>query len=116
MFSPAHATLTDHTTLTARGRRALRLARTLALLLFGAAIGCVIALSLGSRASADTAGTVLPEDFGVVVVDEGESLWSIAAEVSQDTDTRDVVLDIAELNNLQHQVVHPGQELAVPAR
>lgn len=106
------------TVLTPRGRRALRLARTLGLALCALAIGIVIALSSGAQASAGPAAGTLPAGagFDTVVVEEGDSLWSIAAEVSGGADTRDVVLDIVEVNGLDRQVVHPGQELAVPGR
>ena len=64
----------------------------------------------------DSAGAPAGAGFDTVVVEEGDSLWSIAQSVSGGQDTRDVVLDIVEVNGLDRQVVHPGQELAVPGR
>ncbi|MCK1801944.1 MULTISPECIES: LysM peptidoglycan-binding domain-containing protein [unclassified Brevibacterium] len=110
--APAAATV-----LTPRGRRALRLARTLGLALCALVIGIVITLSSGAQASAGSAaGAPAGAGFDTVVVEEGDSLWSIAQSVSGGQDTRDVVLDIVEVNGLDRQVVHPGQELAVPGR
>lgn len=119
----APATAPARTVLTPRGRRALRLARTAglvlcALVLCALVLGIVIALATGAQASAGSAAgaATAGSGFDTVIVDEGDSLWSIAAEVSGGADTRDVVLDIVEINELDRQVVHPGQELAVPGR
>lgn len=114
----APATAPARTILTPRGRRALRLARTAGLVLCALVLGIVIALATGAQASAGSAAgaATAGSGFDTVIVDEGDSLWSIAAEVSGGADTRDVVLDIVEINELDRQVVHPGQELAVPGR
>ncbi|MEE2521841.1 LysM peptidoglycan-binding domain-containing protein [Pseudarthrobacter sp. J75] len=50
-----------------------------------------------------------------VVVQPGSSLWSIAATVAPDRDPRDVVAEIAQLNNLADGTVVAGQQLFVPA-
>lgn len=51
----------------------------------------------------------------VVVVQPGESLWSIAQSIAPGADPREMVLRLRELNGLGSAVVVPGQSLVVPA-
>ena len=102
---------------TYRHQRRSNAGHELGLFLVVNVIGIVITLSSGAQASAGSAaGAPAGAGFDTVVVEEGDSLWSIAQSVSGGQDTRDVVLDIVEVNGLDRQVVHPGQELAVPGR
>ncbi|WP_349827670.1 LysM peptidoglycan-binding domain-containing protein [Brevibacterium litoralis] len=98
---------------TPRGRRFLRLARTL--LLAAVFVGVVLAAVLGLRPDAAASGSAEVGAFDTVVVEQGDSLWTVAREAAGDRDVRDVVLAIVELNGLSSQIVHPGQELAVPS-
>ena len=50
-----------------------------------------------------------------MVVQPGESLWSIATDIAPDSDPREVIMRIREMNNLGADHVHPGQSLAVPS-
>lgn len=50
-----------------------------------------------------------------VVVHAGESLWEVAARIAPARDPREVVLRLREANGLTTPVVHPGQQLLVPA-
>ncbi|GAA4285017.1 hypothetical protein GCM10022261_25480 [Brevibacterium daeguense] len=103
--------------LTSRGRRFVRLARTVAIVIAALAVGIAVALSASPQAAgASESALGGTGEYSVVIVEDGDSLWSIASEVSGGVDTRDVVLDIAEINNLGAHVVHPGQRLAIPAR
>jgi len=51
-----------------------------------------------------------------VTVQPGESLWGIAGTVAPGRDTRDVVADIVQLNNLDGGKVMPGQQIFVPSK
>lgn len=51
----------------------------------------------------------------VVVVNEGDTLWDIAAAVAEDGQVRSMVHEIREINNLDSSVVALGQKLHVPA-
>lgn len=51
-----------------------------------------------------------------VTVQAGQSLWAIASTVAPERDPRDVIADIAHLNNLSAGGVVPGQQLFVPTR
>jgi LysM repeat protein len=68
--------------------------------------------AVGATAT-DTAGT---DSFSYVTVQQGESLWQLAQQVAPSADPRDVVADIARLNNLSSGVIQPGQRIAIPAQ
>lgn len=89
-------------------RRARRLAVVLALAL-GVAIGSWLGpLVVGHDGDLRLAGVQS------VVVQPGDTLWSIAAGVAGNADVRDVVARIQELNRLHGTVLMPGQVLELP--
>jgi hypothetical protein len=76
----------------------------------------VLLLSLGHGASSQAASTT---DSGpatrVVVVEPGQSLWSIAASVAPNADPRETIQRITSLNGLTSSVLPVGKALIVPA-
>ncbi len=94
--------------LTRRGRAVFT---TLAATPF-AVVALVLALNGGvAAATADlSAGT-----FDYVMVEPGQSLWEVAQSIAPNADPRDVIADIVRLNQLESSVVHPGEQLAIPA-
>ncbi|MCO7237932.1 LysM domain-containing protein [Aeromicrobium sp. CnD17-E] len=92
--------------LTRRGRLVLVLAIIAAL-----AVGAVV---LGSSTVAtDEAGAV--PATRVVTVQEGQTLWQIAAEANPEGDVRDTVDDIMRMNSLPSAGdLQLGSDLAVP--
>ncbi|WP_309130885.1 LysM peptidoglycan-binding domain-containing protein [Brevibacterium sp.] len=100
---------------TARGRRALRLLRTIifALVIVG---GAFFVATQSSTAEAVSGSAAVGIDAESVIVEEGQSLWEVAVGLDLDRDPRDVVADIVEINHLSSPVVHPGQTLDVPRR
>lgn len=50
----------------------------------------------------------------VVTVSAGQSLWDVAYAADPDRDTRAVIAEIMELNDLTSQSVEAGQQLEVP--
>lgn len=95
--------------LTPRGRR---LARTLivALALVGALAFSVAGRSATSQATDGPAVAATT----TVVVQPGQTLWSVAQSLSPDTDVRETIARIQELNGLTGSSVKPGQSLVVP--
>ncbi|MHA7986969.1 LysM peptidoglycan-binding domain-containing protein [Rathayibacter sp. CAU 1779] len=95
------------TRLTRRGRVVIA-ALILLPLLIGigtlAANGDAIAGAVGTSSTA----------FHHVTVRSGDSLWSIAERLAPQSDPRDVVAAIVDLNGLQSSVLQSGQQLAVP--
>ena len=93
----------------------LRLTRRGRVVVFALALALVLgvglALASGSVAT-DEAGT--PEPTRVVMVDAGDTLWDIAADLAADGDTRAMVDRIQRLNALEGGMVAAGQRLRVP--
>lgn len=58
------------------------------------------------------------EETKIVIVDEGDTLWSIASKANKESykkqDIRDIVYQIKERNDLAMQYIYPGQILEVP--
>jgi len=79
-------------------------------------LGLVAALLIRPAAAASDAAPAAHTHTHTVVVGDGQSLWSIAADAAGDDDPRDVIVEISEMNGLSGSVVHPGQRLEVPAR
>jgi LysM repeat protein len=95
--------------LTRRGRR---LARTVVVLL---AVLTALLLSVASRQTPVQAGTgPATSATTTVVVQPGETLWTVARGLSADADIRETVARIQELNGLSGASVRPGQSLIVP--
>jgi hypothetical protein len=72
----------------------------------------VLALN-GGMASAN--GDVATGSVEYVTVEAGQSLWQLAESIAPDADPRDVISDIVRLNRLEGSIVHPGEQLAIPA-
>lgn len=97
--------------LTRRGRRLVRTVVVLALVLL-AFVGFVLGQGGVSVAGTGSDGPATVQ----VVVQPGQSLWSIAAEALPEMDARDAVVRIADLNNLTPTAqLTPGQPLVLPA-
>ncbi|MFP5369185.1 MAG: LysM peptidoglycan-binding domain-containing protein [Actinomycetes bacterium] len=89
-------------------RRAHRLAVALAL------CGGMLAGSLLGQLSPDGGPGLRLAGTNSVVVEQGDTLWSIATSVAVDEDVRVVVDRIQELNGLRGTDVVPGQVLLLP--
>ncbi len=107
--APASSAPRPRLRLTRRGRRLLRVAVVLATLVL-ACVGFVLGGAV-SRAGDGPAGPATTQ----VVVQPGQTLWSIAASTLPDLDTREAVARIADLNGLDAgALVRPGQPLVLP--
>ena len=101
-------TTARHLHLTRRGRVVIALVVLVPLL--GMLAGFTVA---GASAAASSSSSTT--HFQYLTVQSGESLWSIAQMIAPQADPRDVVADIARLNNLDGSGVQAGQRLAIPA-
>lgn len=94
----------------------VRLTRRGRLVVLGAAllVALLVSIALGG-------GSMATEESGerpateVVVINEGDTLWGVAASVAEDGQVRSMVHEIRELNNLDSSVVSLGQRIHVPA-
>ena len=77
-------------------------------------IALVLAFALGGGIAAASAD-LSTGAFEYVTVEPGQSLWQIAESIAPNADPRDVISDIVRLNQLGTSVVHPGEQLAIPA-
>ena len=94
--------------LTRRGRFLARMAviASLSILLLAG-----FSLATGSQASSQSSDS----PYIKVTVKPGETLWSIAAKIS-DGDRRELVDEIIEVNNLKSPEVNAGHKLFLPTR
>lgn len=94
--------------LTSRGRR-----------VFGALLAVPVIVGIGvfgMWGTAAIAGSSTPAQLSYVTVYSGDSLWSIAADVTAPgADVRDTLAEIQSLNGLTSTALTPGQQIAVPA-
>jgi hypothetical protein len=68
-------------------------------------------LGHGSSQAADKHGKATRH---TLIVQPGESLWSVANRIAPHSDARAVIADIESLNHLSGPAVEPGQQLVVP--
>ncbi|MBN9612252.1 MAG: LysM peptidoglycan-binding domain-containing protein [Actinobacteria bacterium] len=96
--------------ITRRGRIVLG---TLITLLVVALLAVAATLGASRAIASNEAGG---PDFGYVVVQPGDTLWSVATELDPSSDPRDVISEIVRLNQLGGSDVQAGQAIAVPLR
>ena len=108
-MTTAHAAYvgTPHLRLTQRGRRVITVlvAAPLVVLALAAALNGGMATATDSSA---------PTQY--VSVEEGQSLWQLAASIAPGADPRDVIAEIVSINQLDSAQIFPGQQLALPAQ
>jgi LysM domain len=51
---------------------------------------------------------------GLYVVEQGDTIWSIASQMKHGGDPRGAVNEIMEINHLQSADIHPGDTLVLP--
>jgi hypothetical protein len=91
--------------------RLTRRARLIVLLLVTAAV-----VILGPwRAIASSPEGVAPQGWSTVVVQPGDTLWTLAEDMDPTGDPRVIVAEIKQANSLASSALSPGQVLVVPA-
>lgn len=91
--------------LTRRGRTVVLLAALVFVLVLGIVLG-------GVSTASEEAGEARPTE--VVVVDDGDTLWAIAADVAGAGEVRSMMKEIERLNALESPALMAGQKLLVP--
>ena len=96
--------------ITRRGRLALLAVFVLVLTATAFLIGRV-----SSAAATGSAGSGTPASYPTVVVQPGDTLWSIARHAAPHADPRVTVQRIIDINALHGADVQPGQQLSLPS-
>jgi LysM domain len=93
-----------------------RLARTLVVLSLAIVVASVAGGEAGANTSGDRAATNTGASarFITVTVAPGETLWSLASQLSDGGSTHALVADIVEINSLSSVDVSAGQEIRIP--
>jgi LysM domain len=99
--------------LTRRGRL-VRSAAAMAIAVV-ALVSAIGRVDAGVARAGAPAATSAPVATASVVVEQGDSLWEIAASLAPDRDPRDVIHEIRDLNGLRGSLIQPGQVLLVPS-
>jgi hypothetical protein len=97
--------------LTPRGRAIARLAVVSSL-----SILLLAGFSLFSGASAGSSDSVSTTPYMKITVKPGETLWSIASNLSGSGDRRDLVDELIEVNRLKSPELVAGQKIYIPTR
>lgn len=75
----------------------------------------LLMLSLVFRSQVDASSDpTAPRPYPVIVVQPGDTLWTIAGRVAPERDPRAVIHQIREINGLATAAIQAGQRLAVP--
>ena len=90
----------------------LRLTRRGRLVVFGA--GLAVTLGLGFVAATGSLANDKPEPTRVVTVQPGQTLWDIAAGISDGGDVRTTMAHLEAINHLDTASLQVGQHLRVP--
>ncbi|QIX27969.1 LysM peptidoglycan-binding domain-containing protein [Nocardioides sp. JQ2195] len=97
------------------GQRQLRLTRRGRVVIFIAALLVVMgAALLLANASTATNHAGVDQPTRAVVVESGDTLWSIAGDLAGDGEVRDMVHEIKQLNALDSSMLMTGQTIFVP--
>ena len=97
--------------LTRRGRVVIGACSTV---LVAGLLALVAGFAAPEAMASDRSGAA--EQFEYVVVQPGNSLWSLASQLDPSADPRDLVSEIVQLNQLQSSAVMAGEAIAVPLR
>jgi LysM domain len=78
---------------------------------------CMVLLSLGGGALAASHGAGRAANQGMrhLIVEPGQTLWSIAVTAEPDADPRVTIQQIMQSNSLTGSTVYAGERLWVPA-
>ena len=76
----------------------------------------VTIMIIGLFVSSLTASASSSDDYIIVIVNDGDTLWNIAQTYSTDNNIRRAIFEIEQMNDIRKSIIHPGQELKIPRR
>jgi len=110
-FNPSPLSSNPKVRLTPRGRALARLAVVASL-----SILLLAGFSLFSGATAGSQDSISSTPYMKITVKPGETLWSIAANLSGSGDKREMVDELIEVNRLRSPELVAGQKIYIPTR
>jgi len=110
-FNPSPLSSNPKVRLTPRGRALARLAVVASL-----SILLLAGFSLFSGATAGSQDSISSTPYMRITVKPGETLWSIAANLSGSGDKREMVDELIEVNRLRSPELVAGQKIYIPTR
>lgn len=76
----------------------------------------IVLLALALNGGGASATLEAGEPAQVVMIESGQSLWSLAEQIAPAADPRDVIEEILVLNRLDSADVWAGQQIAIPQK
>ncbi len=70
-------------------------------------------LVFASMATINAYSKDIPQ-FKYINVKEGDTLWSLASNYMKDTEIREAIYDISEINKIPNASIHPGDIIKIP--
>lgn len=110
-INPSPITSRSQVRLTPRGRALARLAVVSSL-----SILLLAGFSLFSGATAGSQDSISTTPYVKITVKPGETLWSIASNLSGSGDRRDLVDELIKVNHLKSPELEAGQKIYIPTR
>jgi hypothetical protein len=110
---PARAGIQPRSRLTRRGRITVS-ALVMAAVLLVAALAWLAGATRADATRSGPPASAVYRSLASVVVQPGQSLWTIAAQAEPSADPRSVIQQIIDLNALGRTSIQPGQHLWVP--
>lgn len=86
------------------------------LVMFFSVLALAASLLMQQLNTADAVATDTGSNYGYVIPEAGETLWSIAKQLAPASDPREVVADLMEFNQLSGVSVKAYEPLAVPQK
>lgn len=98
--------------------KAFRGTRYMQLLLIGVSIIFLtfLAVSILSFMLYSNSAKLGDYTYEQVIVQQGDTLWELAARTNENTDTHTVVSRTMQYNNLSNTYIQPGQVLYIPVK
>ncbi len=74
----------------------------------------LVLLSMMSLFFKTTASGFTGDEYKVVTVQRGDTLWEISKNCSNNENIQKVIHEIKKINNLEHSGIYPGQKIKIP--
>ena len=77
-------------------------------------ISAIIVLGLFITPFNNTASATDHDNFIIITVRDGDTLWHIAQRYTTGNNIRRTIFEIEQMNDIRKSIIHPGQQLKIP--